>query len=735
MAIIGKIREKSGLLVIIIGVALLAFILGDWKSFSGGSGPQYGLGTVDGEMIDFNEYAMASENFQKQDESQAGQAGREYDAKQREASETKAFNYTVETTLLKKEYEALGIRVSDNEFDAYFYGDSTQGFQILPELKQGFTDSTGRFNVKMLQQRVEQLQNSENAEERKSWEDSKKYYIEQRQREKYFTVLNQGVYVTKLEAKEEYLAQNNTKDISFVFRNYSEIPDTDIKVSDDDMKKYFEEHKNEARFKPKANSRTINYFDIAIQPSADDSIKFNTSIQSLVTGLRNAKNDSTFVVRNSESRQYMSGKRGTAVPQGHPKAQQYSTYPFTMDTVFKTATIGQVVGPYNDNGVMKISKVVGFTPTEITARHILLQVPQGDAEAEARQKKLADSLMGIINKDNFEELVQKYSDDTGSKAQGGKMDDFLEGDMVPEFGKYTAEEPIGKIGMVKTYFGFHIIEVLERSSEKFPVLATVTKTLKSSPETMENRQQAADDVLYMLDEKLSNKKSAKEKVALFDTIARKEGFLVRPVVINDKNIMMNGFVTSLAEDKLIQLAFDETAEVGRLVGSPIRDKDRYIIAIIAQVQDMDDPKWEDFEQTLKFEVIREKKAKKFIAEMEKFKDLNTLASKFSKSVSNASVNFASAQIQGAGNEPEIVGSLFSGISDGKLTKPLKGRSGVYVVRVDKSVKAPSIANYDEQKQALLSTRISSLGNESIIALKEKYNVIDNRRFSRLNIRN
>ena len=122
MALIGKIREKSTLLVIIIGIALFAFIMGDWEKITGGSKDETGYGTVYGEMLDYKEYEEASLKFQEQDKTQFAQQQREYTQKDQDASADKAWNYVVETTIFEKEYEALGIEVSDGEFDSYLYG-------------------------------------------------------------------------------------------------------------------------------------------------------------------------------------------------------------------------------------------------------------------------------------------------------------------------------------------------------------------------------------------------------------------------------------------------------------------------------------------------------------------------------------------------------------------------------------------------------------------------------------
>ena len=153
MALIGKIREKSVLLVVIIGLALVAFILGAYGKMGTGSNEQIGYGTVFGEMVDFKKYEEANNLFQQQDQMQFQQQQREYTQKDQDASADKAWNYVVETIIFEKEYEALGIDVSENELKSYLYGQD--GFSVLPELQQGFTDSiTGMFNYKLLEKRI-----------------------------------------------------------------------------------------------------------------------------------------------------------------------------------------------------------------------------------------------------------------------------------------------------------------------------------------------------------------------------------------------------------------------------------------------------------------------------------------------------------------------------------------------------------------------------------------------------
>jgi hypothetical protein len=198
--------------------------------------------------------------------------------------------------------------------------------------------------------------------------------------------------------------------------------------------------------------------------------------------------------------------------------------------------------------------------------------------------------------------------------------------------------------------------------------------------------------------------------------------------IDEKNPKIYGFNTSMAEDKLLTLAFGEGAMVGDLSSSPIKDKDKYIIAIVSSIRRKGIPNFEDVEAKMKEELIKEKKAERLKAQMAKYGDLNGLATGMGLQVMNAEVNFSSGQINGVGPEQNIIGALFSGLKDGQRTLPLVGDFGVYVIRIDKTVKAPAVANYENERKQMLASLRSNARNETFIALREKADVIDNRRF-------
>jgi len=732
MAIIGKIREKSVLLVIIIGLALLAFILGGYEKMSLSSDEGIGYGTVFGEKIDPIKLQDDISKFENSDRTEFQKQQREYTQKDQDASSDKAFNFRVETTILEKEYEALGLDVSDAEFDAYLYG--TDGFTVMPDLAGSFKDSvTGLFSAKMLQNTIEKLQASTKPEEQKSWADSKEYYMNKRKQEKYFSILNQGVYVTKLEAEQEYNAQKEIKSVSYVVRRYTEIADDKIKISDAALKAYYEEHKADKKYENKQSNREVKYFDVTINPSKEDSVVFNNSLNTIKTQFSSTKSDSLFVLANSDVKFFTTQKAAAFRPEGDPKAKPGMTYPISMDTVFKTASVGQIVGPYYDNGNTRISKIIGFNSNLCKVRHILISAPKGEAKKIAAAQTKADSIIKLLTKDNFTEYVMKYTEDPGSKDKGGVYEDFIEGEMVKEFSDFAATQPIGTIGKVKTDFGIHIIEVLDRKAIRYPLLAVIQKTLVSSQSTTDAIEDEVYKLLYKLDSKINATADLNKKVALFDTIVSKAGYMARPIQIQENKPTIYGFNTPFAENKILTLAFNEESEVGSLCSSPIKDKNRYVIAMLSAIHAKGVPTFEEIEKQILAELIKEEKVKRFTAQMVT-KSLDECAKKGNTQVVKAEVTFANPQIAGSGNEPEVVGSIFSGLKNGARSIPLKGESGVYVIRLDKTTKAPSTTNYTVEREQMLANTKGNVVGQARGALLKNADVIDNRRFNSAGIR-
>lgn len=727
MAIIGKIRDQRYLLVGITGLALLVFILTGLFDKLGSSVERGTLGTIDGDGVDTAIYNAKLTQFEMSDRQQFQQQQREYTDRDAEQSADKAWSATVDEIILNREYEALGLAVSEKEFTAFLYGE--EGFTMLPEIQQAFTDpNTGQFNAAQLDKYIQDQEKSTDPNAIEGWKKTKQAIRNQRMQEKYFQYLGQGAYVTKLEAKNEYLAKNESKSISFVMGAYRDISETQMKISDKEVRAFYDKNKDRPKYQVMAG-RDVKYFDITIQPSKKDSAEFNKELTAIKKNFAASTNDSVFILQNSElPRMYASGHMMTFRPEGDPKARQGLTYPAAMDSVFKKASIGQLVGPYNDNGHTRIAKVLDFNTTVCKVRHILIAAQKGDDKKIASAKKLADSLVKVVNKTNFEEFVKKYSEDPGSKDKGGVYEDFMDYEMVTPFSKFSTDKPVGTIGVVQTDFGFHIIEVLDRKNDvRFPVLAVVEKTLVASSDTKTDWKDEAYSTLSEIDRELAKKSDITDKIILFDTIARRNGYYSRPVRMFDEAPKVQGFTTKMAAQAILEMAYREDAQVGDLCSSPIQDDNRMIIAIVSSIREKGAPALVDVYERMRTDALNEKKANAILKKIGSVTNLESLAKKLKTDVKQAELTFASPSIQGGGYEPEVVGALFSGkLKDKASSKATVGQSGVYVIRLNKTVKAPAAANYDAEKMQLLSQVKSSMANSARQALQKKLNVMDNR---------
>jgi peptidyl-prolyl cis-trans isomerase D len=740
MAIIGKIRERSWLILIVIGGALVTFIFtSQGPGGAAGDEEKYGIGTVYGEKVDIDEFGnrvdeeqeASDKQKQNQENEQAQQQGRQA---QKIASvpvePARVFNTFVQELILQKEYDALGVAVSPAEFDAYLFGE--QGFEVLPDIASTFVDSARIFDPNLLRARIDEMESGE-AEVQDQWEKSKTYYTEQRQKQKYLDIVGQGVYVTKLEAKDEYFSKQETKSISFVVKKYAEIEDKDVNPTYKQLKAFYKKHKSEKKYENKFSSRDLRYATLKVESSAADSAALEMDLTKLKEKFRATKNDSNFVIINSEIPLFVSqiGYK----PLGDKTAKENFTYPADLDTVFKAAQIGDVVGPYWDNGSMKIAKVLAKKDKFLTARHILIGAQKGDTVGIAKAQKTTDSLIGIITSENFEEYVKNFTDDPGSKETGGKYEDFLDGEMVPEFSKYAMEEPIGKIGYVQTDFGFHIMEVLERKPANIPNLGVIQKAIKPSEPTQDNIEDNAYSLLESIFRKTEGTRNINKKIAFFDTLVKNAGSIAYPISIQDNRPLINEFASPFAESEIYKLAFSEEAKAGDILGSPIKDGDRWVVAILTSIKVKGETKFGDVKSIVKREYILDRKYRELSSKM-KGKSLETLAKEEGRTVLTEGVLFGFTKMGNSiPDEPDVIGAIFGALKDGDMTKPLKGKQGVYVVRIDKTIK-PIVAdkNYLTERNQLTGTIRQGLKAVVTNALVDQADVIDNRKLRENGIR-
>lgn len=735
MALIGKIREKSWLLVAVIGIAMLAFILGDLEGVFGGGAQQdeYGIGVVDGQIIEEDRYNQVLNNarnqiFQNKMQQNNGEAV-PLDENDEKNARTQAWNAVVSEITLERELEKAGIIVDDVELDNILFGeDDFAPSQAIAQAQMFIDSTTGEFSGNLVRQYIESLETSPDPQAPEQLRNTLEYVKDFRKEEKYSTLITAGVHATTVEAEDEYMAQKEVKNVAYTYQNFTKVGQDKIdEVTEEEIKTFYEKNKNKSEYKQEG-SRKVSYFAVNVAPESEDTIRTMELLTNLIPKFKKAKNDSNFVMRFSDVKVY---SEEPAVPQSEAQQGQPSVYPDNLADAIENGEVGDVVGPYVNREHLAISKIVDFVEKPLaTVRHILINA-QSDEEVALAQKK-ADSIVRVIRqKNNFEEMVEAFSEDPGSVDNGGKYEDFAEGMMVPEFNDFSFDKPIGSLGTVKTDFGIHIIEVLERNSPKRPILATINKQVDITKKSMDNANSIASSLIYDLDDEMSGK-SMKEKIEIFDSVVKNEGYNIRSVQLKDENPTARGFGPQ-AEGRILRLAYEEGAEEGMLSSAPIRDGDRIIVAFLENIKEKGTPTFENVKDKMKSEVRKQKQAEYLTEIMLGREDLEALAQELNGQFKQEGLTF-SANNTAVGREPILIGTAFSGLIDGQYTVPVKGKNGVFVLLVENTVEAPETTDFSTEMESIKSQRRNSLSQQYRTALNDQSEVIDNRKLRSYGIR-
>ncbi len=437
--VIGKIREKSTLLLIMIGGAMLAFILGDLFS-SGGfllNGSPTDIGEIAGNTIDGRIFESKVQETITNYKNQTGQST--IDAATTDQLREQTWNQMVRDLVLNQELEAAGVKVSSDELY-----DLVQGSNPHPQVVQAFTNpETGQFDQAQVISFLKRMETDE--ELKKSWIAFESDISKLRRNEKYNNLIKKGLYITGAESGSDFLAKNQRTTIQYVLKRYDSVSDSTISVTDTDINNYYNE--NKSKYEQDA-SRDVEFVAFNVDPSAEDFEKVSHWADQLKPDFETTDNDTLLINRESDVR-----FNARWLPAGE--------LPASVDTIMFAAEKGFVHGPYLENQTYRMAKLIGIkmSPDSVEARHILLK-PETYGSME-QAKSTADSLKEVIeNGGEFALLALQISEDPGSGAKGGELGWFKEGQMVPSFNDACFDGNEGDVVVVESRFGYHIIEVM-----------------------------------------------------------------------------------------------------------------------------------------------------------------------------------------------------------------------------------------------------------------------------------
>jgi peptidyl-prolyl cis-trans isomerase D len=688
MAVIGKIRERSGLLLVLIGGALAAFILTDL--FTGRGGPQdQVIGEVAGQEISGREFEA---RVDQELDSYREEFGQQVTAQMTEQVRNTVWNEIVREHVLLGQVRDAGFTITKPEYDDVRFGDN-----ILPDLKgqSNFQGPDGQPDREALKRYFNNVQN----DAPRYHEIQKRRITENRLYAKFNTLVKKSLFVNSAQATDDHLARNTKTTFRFVAMRYDSEPDSLYTVSDKELRRYHARHRNDPKHRQKP-ARKFEYVIFPVKPSAKDRENNRAELEALKAAFAAAENDSVFVLRNSDQPTYAK------------TPYQEGTADALTDSLIRNAAVGEVVGPYMEGESWKLVKVAELAPVpEARVRHILLSTQQGKGEDE--QKRRADSLLAVVKRDRskFPGLVEKFSDDPGSKSTGGVYEWFDKNRMVPEFTAASFDQKVGAITIAKTTYGYHIVEVLGQRERQERRVVSVSRTMKPSPATFKEVYKQANDF------SLRYKRSLEE----FRKGAEDAGLAVTPV---DELRPDMRYVPGLTNPNTT-IGWVNRAEVGA-VSEPLEAGDNYVVAILTGIRKEGPPELEDVKEPFTREVMKEKKAESIATRMAGQLDLEALAASLSTTVQTAAeLPYSTYNIPGGFSEYEVIGKIFA-LELGQTSIPLKGDQAVYVVNITAETPAGTAADPIADRNAM-QTRVQNRAENAVFnALREAAGVRDDR---------
>ena len=699
MAILGKIRQRSIFLILVIGLALFAFVIsGAFGSGAGDTGPNEPIGIINGEEIPLENFRLLVD-----------QTERTYGYTTLQAVEV-VWNQYLRNELFQTEFDILGIDAGKDQIE-----------QVVSSTESIITDSrfineAGFFDFGLFADFIAQMRDT-NPQAYETWKRQEANIIASARESIYFDLIQSSTSVTQREAKIQYHLEADNVDLNYVQISYNSIPDSLFEVRESEINAYIKE--NASKYERDA-SRSLQYVAFLEQATeedetiirnsleglADDRIEYNdvSKLTDTIEGFRTTKNLTEFIDRYSEE-----SFDSIYIPKGRLPSE-YAEIIYNLE-------IGEIFGPYKDINSLKISKLLDRKENgNIRASHILIAYKGAERADESvtrskdEAKALANNLYRQVRRDPDKISVLAISNSDGpSKSSAGDLGFFQEGSMTPEFFDFTNKNRVGAVGLVETSFGFHVVKVTDK--QDLVLLANVSKAVVPSEKTSNRVFREATQ--FEMD-------AGKEE---FANVAERDSYTLRNV---DNVYALDENLPGLPQQRrIVQWAFSDDTSVGDIK----RFNLSYGGYAIVQVTDSR-PEGLASAKEVAAEVtqiiLKEKKAKKIFEDNSNETSLEDLAASNATEIVNAlAVNQKSGTLVGAGYEPYVVGAAF-GLQEGGISKLIEGNKGVYKLHLTSKKVADELEDYSTYAKQLSNQNLERLAPAIIKALESSGEVVDNR---------
>lgn len=646
-----RLRRRSGLVIVAIGFALGAFILGEF--FTSGSvlfnGDQDAVGFINGEKISSMDFNREMEDLRVNNPQMANMGTMQLTQM--------VWNQQLQNRLIGDLQAELGFTVSTDEL----WGSIISNPSI--QSMEGFRDpSTGGFNPELLKSALGNLRDNKDASQEATdqwlnWVNFEEDVRNEALSNKFYTAVKQGLRTPVSLYQHTTTRQTRQVEIEWSGLLVNSLQDSIVEVTDADYKAVYGENKES--FKVVNELRDFYFANFPIAPSQSDRDAVLAELAEMQGELALSTDDSAYVMANSDvpfQDAYFSMER--------------------LDESLKTAIEGQPAGfvspPIAVGPGYQIVKVMSRRnmPDSVSARHILVAFAGAERAQATRDfataKSIADSLLAGIKSGalNFDAVASSFNDDVVASMKGGDLGWFKSGMMAKPFEDYCFRQGTGSTGLVFTNFGYHIIHVTgQRGAVPSVQLAQVFRRVNVSKETEQGIYAQAAEF-------------AKAIQAGEDPQAVSNRFNV-PLLPNKNTAATDQTIVGLGESReVVRWAFNGERHINE-VGVINNNYQNYVVAQLTAVYEPGYKSTDEVRDELRMLATNHAKVRY----------LQTQWGSMKPAAQKATVSLSSLFLPGAGREAHIIG-LAVGSPIGYSSDVLDGLNGVYQYKVLNIIEHP-----------------------------------------------
>ena len=662
MASLQRIRNHGALLIAIVGLAMLAFILGDFLN-SGSSffnRSRENVGVIEGQKIHYTEYEAAKDQLTEVYKIESGRS--DFDEDTYAQIRNQVWNMLMMDYTLRAQAEKIGMDVTVDELSEQCIGEHPH--QILVQ-RRAFADENGQFSRDAVKNLIAAInQDGEDAEQNANLQQAKSYWLYWEKavrisymQEKYTNLLQHLFKANSLDAQYAFESRQNGISLEYAMQPYYTVADSLVKVSDSDLKKLYKQHKEQYKQTP---NRAIKYVAFDIVPSEDDFKAAQTLMNNLQEEFKTTEDVSLVVNTNSDIMYDGRDYSEETVP------AQFKEFAFAKGA--KAGDCTEILFENNTYSMARIIKAGYSLPDSVELKAIV----EGGEDQELGWYKAE-----VLPKNIAEQAL------TGKRGE-----------------RFTVAQGIGE----QTY------EIMDQGKPTPKVkLAILAREVTPSSKTYSIIYNNAKQFIVN-----NNNAEALENAAV------EQGLSVVPqynlTATTDKVGQLK------ASRPIVRWAFE--AKEGE-VSDVFECGQQFIVAAVTEVNDGEYRSLEDVRAELSYEATNNAKAAYLIKQLKSIESLEAAAEKMGQPVQHVErVTLADSRLGNAGMEPAVIGAAIA-LGENALSEPIQGNMGVFVIKTGSANNTTGELNVEAEK-AQLAGRYAYLPYQAIQLVEEKAEVTDNR---------